>query len=441
MKKKVLGEDYSEMLVQFTHGLDVDQLMYEEELLIQQAWVKRLYLDKYITENEQVLFSKALDRIKTDIENKSFCWKMMDEDIHMNIERTLTEQLGDLGKKIHLGRSRNDLVATTQRLFVHNKILTIRNLIPKLLKVICEIANKNIDVIIPGMTHQQSGQPVRYSHTLLAHGHAFKRDSKRLQSAMLSCLENLPLGAAAFSGTHLNLNLESLAKDLGFKAALANSYDAVGDRDFILEALSAFSNCAVHMSRLCQEIIYNSSTNVGLIILPSNWTTGSSIMPNKRNPDTIEITRAKMSRVITASSEAHSIVSAVVPSYGSDLHELKRTFIRSYQELKSSMEIMIPFIKEIKIDENIAKSQLQKGHILATDFANKVTEENNGKFRESYLQTKALVEKADGELRQIHGLKLWPKELSFESSVESRSSMGGTSKVSCSIQIKELLRP
>lgn len=438
MTKKILGEENNPILAQFTHGLDVDKLMYKEEILVQKHWCIQLSLNQYLSNDEVSKITNCLDEIEREIEEDLFLWQILDEDIHMNIERALTEKLGGLGKKIHLGRSRNDLVATTQRLFISNKSNEILSLISDLISVICKKSSENIDIIIPGLTHQQSGQPVRFAHIFLAHAHALKRDMKNIEVDIENSLSYLPLGAAAFSGTHLTLDLKSLADRLGFSKVLSNSYDAVGDRDFILGTLNSYSILAVHISRMCQEIIYNSSTNVGLIILPKNWTTGSSIMPNKRNPDTIEITRAKMARVISAGHEALSIVAAVVPSYGSDLHELKRTFLRSHLELKSSLEVMIPFIDEMQINQSAASSQLEKGHILATDFANRETLLNHGNFRESYLSTKKLVELADEKKCQIHELNSWPANITFESSVELRTLAGGTSRLSVLSQIESL---
>lgn len=432
---RVLGGSDSSLLTAFTQGLDVDVLMYKEEIEVQKKWAIELCESSYLTPTESEKFLGALSEIYHEIETDKFKWSIADEDIHMNIERALTEKLGDLGKKVHLGRSRNDLVATTQRLFVHNKLEEVDNFLNKVIDELVVKAEKYLDVIIPGMTHLQSGQPVRYSHTVLAHAHAFKRDSKKIKYAKGQCLENLPLGAAAFSGTHLNLNLERIAKNLNFKNALYNSYDAVGDRDFILDGLDALSSLAVHLNRLCHEIIYYSSSSVGFIKLPKNWTTGSSIMPNKRNPDTIEITRAKMARVISSSNEAKQLVSQVIPSYGSDLHELKRTFIKSYNEVNQSLEVLIPFINEMEINEQAAEVMLNKGHILATEFANLKTSEKDGEFRDAYLKTKEMVDQANALNIQVHELDNWPSELSFKSSVDSRTNSGGTSLESCKIQI------
>ena len=206
----------------------------------------------------------------------------------------------------------------------------------------------------------------------------------------------------------------------------------------ILEALNSFAILATHLIRFSNEIIYFGSTNIGLYKLPKNWTTGSSIMPNKRNPDTIEITRAKMARVIACASEGLSIVGAVVPSYGSDLHELKRTFLRSFEELESSIEIMICFISELKINETIASEMLEKGHILATELANKLSAESSGEFRKSYLKIKNMVDQAEDQGIQIHELDSWPSDLNFKSSVASRKQLGGTSKEQVLNQIVSL---
>ncbi len=435
---KVLGGKASSLLTSFTQGLDVDVLMYAEEIEVQKKWVIELCESEYLSYDESEKLLSGLEDIKQEIEKEQFAWSIEDEDIHMNIERALTEKLGDLGKKVHLGRSRNDLVATTQRLFVKNCIVKVKSKLSQSEKALLKLAENNLDLIIPGMTHLQSGQPVRYSHTVLAHLQAFKRDQKRLSHALDECLESLPLGAAAFSGTHLNLNLDRLATNLGFESSLKNSYDAVGNRDFILETLASFSTLAAHLSRLCNEIIYYSSSSVGLLKLPKNWTTGSSIMPNKRNPDTIEITRAKMARIMASSAEATQLVSQVIPSYGSDLHELKRTFVKSFNEITQSLELLTPFILELEVSKEAAGKMLEKGHILATEFANHKASQNNGEFRDAYLQTKELVDKAEAKGVQVHELEQWPEHLTFHSSVESRQSGGGTALAALKAQIKNL---
>lgn len=435
---KVIGESKNTILTSFTHGIDIDRLMYKEEIFIQKEWVNSLVKAGYLSAREREVLFSELENIYSEMSLDSFNWSYDDEDIHMNIERALTEKLGEVGKKIHLGRSRNDLVATTQRLFVNSLIANITVLVKTMIEAICNKADQNIDIIIAGMTHQQTGQPVRYSHTLLAHANSLSRDITRLKAAQESCVEYMPLGAAAFSGTHLNIDLEELSKKLGFKSCLTNSYDAVGDRDFILDALTSFSILAVHLIRYSSEIIYQSSGPVGIMKLPKKWSTGSSIMPNKRNPDVLEITRAKMHRVISSSNEGLSIVSSVVPSYGSDLHELKRTFFKSYESILKSLEILIPFTNELELDNEKCLDSLEKGHILATDLANKLSDQSKGDFRSSYLKIKEMVRDADQERIQIHQHDSWPKKIDFNYSVECRENNGGTAKDVCIKQISAI---
>ena len=436
--KKVIGESENFKLTNFTHGIDVDQLMFREEIFVQKEWVKSLSLGGYLTSEEEQTLLNELQVIQEKIESGRFNWSYDDEDIHMNIERSLTESLGDLGKKIHLGRSRNDLVATTQRLFVNSSLNQIVKFIKPLIKALCDQSEKYIDIIIPGMTHQQSGQPIRFSHSLMAHTNSLLRDIKRLKTAQDSCLEYLPLGAAAFSGTHIQIDLSELAERMGFKKPLSNSYDAVGDRDFIIDALAAFSTLAVHLIRYSSEVIYQSSGPVGILELPEKWSTGSSIMPNKRNPDILEITRAKMHRVISSLNEGCSIVSSVVPSYGSDLHELKRTFVKSYGGLKESLEILTYFASDFSMDEEKCSSSLNSSHVLATDFANKLSSDSHGDFRTSYLKIKKMVREADEKNIQIHEHGFWPKEIDFLYSVEQRKNHGGTAKERCLEQISSV---
>jgi argininosuccinate lyase len=357
----------------------------------------------------------------------------------MNLERFITDEAGDLGKKLHTGRSRNDLIATTLRLFASYTTSTIAGAVAKLADALCDLAEHNAGVMVPGTTHLQHGQPISFGHIAAAHGWAFARDLKRLDNAQKACLEYMPLGSAALAGTTVQVNLDECAKELGFASPPMNSYDAVGDRDFMIEALDAFASVAVHLGRLSEDIIYWSSTAVGLIELPRELSTGSSIMPNKRNPDVAEIVRAKSARIISLASEAKNILKSVPTSYGSDLHELKKTFVHSCSELSASLGILVPFAGGLGVNKERAQELLGKGHLLATEIADELTSQGMS-FRDAYRKTAALVELADTKGLQVHELgkddfrSILPESdlaftgsLSFEKAVEKRGLPGGTS--------------
>lgn len=432
------NQSSQEALYEFTNGIPEDKQLAQEEIFVQKAWVTALHKGAYLSAEEVEKAQACLDEIGSLMSSSQFPWKVEDEDIHMNIERYMTEKVGDLGKKIHMGRSRNDLIATTLRKKVGASLESVKSQVSELVEVFKTKAQENHKVIVPGFTHQQAGQPVRYSHVLLAHAEGFKRDLVRLKQSQDEAMSSMPLGSAAFAGSHLKIDLASLAKELGFSSPPINSYDGVSDRDFILQSLGAFSQIAVHLGRLCEDLIFWSSTPMTLIKLPANWSTGSSIMPNKRNPDIPELIRAKTSKVVASSFEGMSLVKSVATSYGSDLHELKETYLRSLKHLQSSLKVMVPFIQEMGVNEARAKELLDQGHILATEIANHLTA-NGVPFREAYQKVAALVEVADGLGLQVHQLKaenfqdlvpeldpIFLEGLSYESAVKARSLPGGT---------------
>jgi len=426
-------------LFEFTNGLDVDKLLFRQEIKIQKVWLSHLIKIGIISDKEGASLESALEQAEDLMASGNFDWQIADEDIHMNIERFVTEKCGEVGKKIHLGRSRNDLIATTLRLYVSDCLNQIQNFISKLNSNIKDKALEWIDVIVPGMTHLQFGQPIRLGHIFSSHGYALMRDQKRIRDSITECLSYCPLGAAAFAGTHLPIDLKSVAYNLGFVNHLQHSYDAVGDRDFILDALNSFSLLSVHLAKLSEEIMYWTSTPVGVLVLPNQYSTGSSIMPNKRNPDVPELVRAKMARVMSCAQEGLIIVKAVVPSYGTDLHELKRTFVLAFKELLDSLKILEPFVNGLECNMDIAKQKLTSGHILATDVANQLCQQGVP-FRDAYLKTAVLVTEGNTQNRQIHEIvkEKLGLSLSVEDSVEKRNNIGGTARKEAIFAIENL---
>lgn len=432
-----LSSNGNDLLFEFTQGIDVDARLYKQEIRVQKAWAQALLAAGFLTADEVTKISSCLDNAQELMDSGRFEWRILDEDIHMNLERYMTENIGDLGKKIHLGRSRNDLIATTLRHFVRDQIAEIETLTQGMTLAIQNKCMEWLDILIPGMTHLQFGQPIRLGHAFAAHGYALKRDLKRLEFNRSECMEYSPLGSAAFAGTHANIDLKKLASTLEFKNPPQNSYDSVGDRDFILSTLNSFSLLATHLSRYCEDVMYWSSTGVSVLGLPKDWSTGSSIMPNKRNPDVPELVRARMSRVIAASTSGMTLVRSVVPSYGSDLHELKRTFLMALDELKTCLTILVPFSSGLTCDEKRAQELLNSGHILATDIANSLAKTST--FREAYQQLSQMVKDANLAGVQVHELfKDTPHAVTFEQSVENRNQDGGTSRAQAQKSIENL---
>lgn len=406
------------LLYAFTNGIRVDAELAQDEVQVQKAWAETLAEGNYLSAAELAEALAGLDEALRLMLNQKFPWREEDEDIHMNLERYLTETRGDIGKRIHQGRSRNDLIATTLRVYtqrlMREQSLRVRTVLQSLLTQ----AEKTLDIFIPGLTHVQHGQPIRLAHFFLAHAQTFQRDLSRLALVQERCRESLPLGSGALAGTPLNISLENLAQKLNFKTVTANSYDSVGDRDFILEALQAYSLCALHLSRLSEDFIYYSSTAIGLLKLSKDWSTGSSLMPNKRNPDVPELTRAKSAKVMGAANEALLLTKALPMSYNSDLHELKSILQRAHAELQSCLVVVAPFTVELSVDPQVAAAMCAKGEILATDLADKFVAEGLT-FREAYKKVAALIE--SGNTKHFSAAEL-------EASIEKRKSPGGSSR-------------
>jgi argininosuccinate lyase len=437
-------------LFEFTHGVDVDCFLAQQEIQVQKAWVTSLASAQFLSSQEAHQLTLALEEALGLMKAGKFEWKVEDEDIHINLERFLVEKLGETGKRIHLGRSRNDLIATTLRLYFKDKLVEIEKSVQQLALTLAKRAEDLAQVIVPGMTHLQHGQPIRFGHILAAHGWAFSRDLHKLKFAQESAMASLPLGSAALAGTTIPVNLESLASSLGFRSPSWNSYDSVGDRDFVMEAMDAIAQLGIHLSRISEDFIIWSSTAIGLVQLPPNWSTGSSIMPNKRNPDVPELIRAKSAHLIAATSNTKILLKGLPSSYQSDLHELKSIFIRSSGDLLKCLEVLNYFVSEFSVHTDRAQSLLSKGNILATEVANALALQGVP-FREAYRQTAALVEVSDQQGISIQELDLeklkkivpqldsqWLSQLSYESAVEQRNFSGGTALNQVLAGIKKL---
>lgn len=441
----------SDLLSSFTNGVRPDQELYRQEIAVQKAWAMALGDIGILTSKELTLIQDALLKASELMADGKFIWREVDEDIHMNLERFVNEETQGLGKKMHAGRSRNDLIATTLKLHVADSSMEIIDLLKKLIESVVRLADKYTDVIIPGMTHLQNGQPVRWSHALLGHAWAFKRDIEKLLNVKERATSCMPLGSAALAGTTLHINLKAVADTLGFDSPAPNSYDSVGERDSIIDFLQASAHFGTHLSRLAEDIIYWSSAPVGLVELSPEWSTGSSIMPNKRNPDIAELARAKASLWIGDSHGVMTLIKGLATCYASDLHESKIPYLRIVNDLKLTLKVMEPFVAELKINKSRAKILLNQGHILATEFANHLTDKGVP-FRDAYALVAMLVELADSKKVQVHELSFkeinhiteifeekFLQDLDFESTVEVRKGAGGTSLQSVKQQIRSLV--
>jgi argininosuccinate lyase len=418
-------------LFQFTQGIDLDSRLFAHEIRVQIAWAGALWQAEIFTAREHEQIVQVLQQIRELMEQGQFEWREEDEDIHMNIERHLSATLPEVGPKIHLGRSRNDLIATSLRLYVAQCLSESAHLTEQLARACVAAADRWIDIIVPGTTHLQHGQPLRLSHIFAGHTLALVRNINKIKLAEQGAMAYLPLGSAALAGTTVAVDLSALAETLGFAAVSVNSYDAVGDRDFILDALDIWATLAVHLSRLSEDIIYWTSTPVGLLRLPPEWSTGSSIMPNKRNPDVAELTRAKSAQIIAQANSAKILMKGLPSSYSSDLHELKRIFITSLDQLSPTLSVFSEFVAGLTVSADRAHELLARGHILATEVTNYLADSGLS-FREAYSRVAEWVTLADQkqisleEAAKLSGVEI--PNLSFENAVEARDQVGGTAK-------------
>lgn len=439
-----------QLLASFTNGVRPDQELYKQEIAVQKAWAQGLEQIGILSSEEFKQIDGSLSKALLLIENNQFVWREEDEDIHMNLERFVSDETNGLGKKMHAGRSRNDLIATTIKLHVADTVSDISGLLKNLITAMVNLADNYKDVIVPGMTHLQNGQPVRWSHAVLAHAWAFKRDLEKFQTVKSNALKCMPLGSAALSGTTLSIDLNKIARQLGFASPAFNSYDAVGDRDVVIDFVQATAHFGMHLSRFAEDIIYWASAPVGLVELSPDWSTGSSIMPNKRNPDVAELSRAKASLWMGDASGILTLMKGLATSYASDLHETKIPYLRVANDVKLTLSVFTPFASELSVNREKAKVLLNQGHILATEIANHMTD-MGVPFREAYSVVAGLVELAESQKIQVHELghaqfqsfskHITPQfleNLSFESTVEKRKYQGGTSLEQVVLQLKTL---
>lgn len=353
---------------EFNASIEFDQRFYAEDIQGSTAHANMLAKQGILTEEEARSITDTLAEIKADIEAGKIEFTIEQEDIHMNIESILTERIGDVGKKLHTARSRNDQVAVDFRLHLRNEIDAISALIDSLKKTIYDIAENNQETIMPGYTHLQRAQPVTLAHYMLAYYNMFDRDSSRLADCRKR-LNNLPLGSGALAGTTYDTDRHFLAEQLDFDGICPNSIDAVSDRDFALEFLSLASICMMHLSRFCEELILWNSTEFGFIEMDDAFSTGSSIMPQKKNPDMAELIRGKTGRVYGDMMALFTLMKSLPLAYNKDMQEDKPPVFDACDTLKASLGIFTEMISTITFNKDTMRSAVKNGFMNATDAA------------------------------------------------------------------------
>lgn len=361
-------EGVSEFTQQFGASLPVDKALYAQDIAGSKAHARMLAAQGVISQKDCDAIQDGLDRIGQRIEAGEFVFDINNEDIHMSIESVLTEEIGDAGARLHTGRSRNDQVATDTRLFAKKRCADLMQANIELREALLHQAQEHFDTILPGYTHLQHAQPVLFSHHLLAYVWMLTRDFERLQTARQAA-DASPLGAAALAGTTYPLDRQMTASELGFSRVIPNSLDAVSDRDFLLDLMYACSVSCMHLSRLAEEIILWSSSEFGFVTLSDSFSTGSSIMPQKKNPDFAELVRGKTGRVVGDLVALLVTMKGLPLAYNKDLQEDKEGAIDAAKTLEDCYVCMAGMIGTMTVNADAMLAQAKKGYLAATDVA------------------------------------------------------------------------
>jgi argininosuccinate lyase len=418
-------------------SIPFDQRLYQHDIEGSIAHAKMLAKQGIIAESEAETIIKGLNSVRKAIERGKFQFKTELEDIHMNIEAALFERIGDVAGKLHTARSRNDQIALDMRLFLKQEIAKTIDRVKALQAALVEMAEQNKSVIMPGYTHLQQAQPVLLAHHLLAYFEMFQRDRERFEDC-LKRTDVLPLGSGALAGAPYPLDREFVARELGFSKVSANSMDAVSDRDFVIEYEAAAAITMMHLSRLAEELILWSSSEFGFIEIGDAFTTGSSIMPQKKNPDVAELARGKTGRVYGNLIGILTIMKALPLAYNRDMQEDKEGLFDTVDTLQASLEVFAGMIKTLRINTERISQAMKTDYILATDLADYLVKKGMP-FRQAHGVVARLSQHALSKGKSFHELPL--KEyrkfsplfardvyrITVQSAVAARDAVGGTS--------------
>ncbi|HEF9831808.1 TPA: argininosuccinate lyase [Campylobacter coli] len=443
------SEASNELLKEFNASLNIDRALYVEDIQGSIAHATMLENCGILKKDELEAIVKGLEQVRVEIEQNRFVFNIEDEDIHMAIEKRLSELIGsEIGGRLHTARSRNDQVATDFKLFTKKSHLELIMLLKELIQTLLSHARAHKRTIMPSFTHLQHAQPISFSFYILSYAFMFMRDIKRLQNS-LELADFSPLGSCACAGTSYATNRNLSAQILGFKDIMPNAMDGVSDRDFALDLLYDIAVIFTHTSRLCEEMILFSASEFGFLTISDSFSTGSSIMPQKKNPDVCELIRGKTGRVYGNLISLLTIMKALPLAYNKDMQEDKEGLFDSVKTAKDSLIILNAMLKEVKINkENMLKS-CKKGHLLATDLADYLVREKNIPFRKAHFivgNVVAQAEKQGIDISDIEDLsKIDPifdekamKLLDFENSLNSKQSEGSSSVASVEKQIQIL---
>lgn len=438
-----------EAVAAYTESESYDRQLAAQDIRASQAHARMLGRQGIISQKDAGTLVRGLDKVAEEIRSGTFVWRSELEDVHMNIEARLTELVGEVGKRLHTARSRNDQVGLTFRLFVSDALVEWQRLLVKLVAQFVERARKHRDHILPGCTHMQPAQPVSLAHHLLAYAWMLHRDVLRLDDT-LRRVRVSPLGAAALAGTTYPLDPESVARDVGFSGIYRNSMDAVSDRDFVLEGLFDASLIMAHLSRFCEEIIIWANPNYGYVRLSDGYSTGSSIMPQKKNPDVAELMRGKTGRVYGSLMGLLTVMKGMPLAYNRDLQEDKEGFLDTSHTVITSLSVMEGMLSELSFNTERMEKACSRGFLNATEMADFLVG-RGVPFREAHHITGHAVALAEQEGKGLENLTLEQLQqidsrldgevyavLDYHAAVSRRETPGGTGPHSVEHQLKEL---
>ena len=442
----------SDLVKRYTSSVFFDKRLWQADIEGSLAHADMLAAQGIITAADHAAIQTGMATIKKEIESGAFDWKLDLEDVHLNIEARLTTLVGDAGKRLHTGRSRNDQVATDVRLWLRGEIDAIANLLIELQRALVVIAEKNIDTVMPGFTHLQVAQPVSFGHHMLAYVEMFNRDAERMQDVRKR-VNFLPLGAAALAGTGYPLDRARVAVALGMvdgngkPCVCQNSLDAVSDRDFAIEFTAAASIAMVHISRLSEELILWMSQNFGFIHIPDRFTTGSSIMPQKKNPDVPELARGKTGRVVGHLMGLITLMKAQPLAYNKDNQEDKEPLFDTVDTLKDTLRIFAEMVAGITVKTDAMEQAALRGYATATDLADYLVKKGLP-FRDAHEAVAHAVKAAMSHNVDLSELPLTVLQgfhvsiekdvyecLSLRGSLNARNTLGGTAPAQVRLQI------
>jgi argininosuccinate lyase len=442
----LFSEPVSELVQRYTASVNFDRRMWRADIEGSLAHARMLASKKIIPAADLAAIEKGMAQIAQEIESGAFQWKLELEDVHLNIEARLTQLVGDAGKRLHTGRSRNDQVATDIRLWLRGEIDALGLLLVELQKALLALAEANVETVMPGFTHLQVAQPVSFGHHMLAYVEMFSRDAERMGDVRKR-VNQLPLGAAALAGTSYPLDREMVARSLGMEGVCQNSLDAVSDRDFAIEFTAAASLAMVHVSRLSEELVLWMSQNFGFIQIADRFTTGSSIMPQKKNPDVPELARGKTGRVVGHLMGLLTLMKGQPLAYNKDNQEDKEPLFDTVDTLKDTLRIFAEMVGGITVRREAMEQAALKGYATATDLADYLVKKGLP-FRDAHETVAHAVKAAVSHNVDLSELPLNVLQqfnpaidkdvydvLSLRGSLNARNTLGGTAPAQVRAQI------